>query len=313
MEYTDISTQLCGVKLLNPTVLASGILGVSGSSLANVARNGAGAVTTKSIGIEQRKGHPGPVIITYDQGMVNAVGLSTSGIKESLAEIEYAKKHAEVPIIASIFASTVKEFGIVAKEISKAKPDLIEVNISCPNVEAEFGKPFGTDLKISANVTKIVKKNTEIPVIVKLSPNVGSIAEIAKAVVKAGADGLTAINTVGPGMMISIETAKPILSNKSGGVSGPAIKPIAVRCVYDIYVALKEMKKENKIPIIGTGGVTYGKDAVEMLMAGASAVGIGTGVYYRGIDVFRKVSSEMREFMGKEGYSNIREIIGRAH
>ena len=312
-NYTDISTELCGMKLLNPTVLASGILGVSGSSLANVARNGAGAVTTKSIGIEQRKGHPGPVIITYDQGMVNAVGLSTSGIKESLAEIEYAKKHAGVPIIASVFASTVKEFGIVAKEISRSNPDLIEVNISCPNVEAEFGRPFGTDPKISADVTKIVKKNTRIPVIVKLSPNVGSIAQIAKAVVKAGADGITAINTAGPGMVISIETARPILSNKAGGVSGPAIKPIAVRCVYDIYAALKEMKKEDKIPIIGTGGVTYGNDAVEMFMAGASAVGIGTGVYIRGIDVFRKVSYEVKEFMGKENYGSIASMRGIAH
>ena len=313
MQYTDISTELCGIKLLNPTILASGILGVSGSSLANVAKNGAGAVTTKSICIEPRKGHPSPVILTYEQGMLNAVGLSNAGAKESISEIEYAKKHANVPIIASIFACSVKEFGMIAREISKAKPDMIEVNISCPNVESEFGKPFAADLKVSASVTRIVKKNTRIPVIIKLSPNVASIAEIAKSVVKAGADAINAINTAGPGMAISIDAKRPILSNRTGGISGPAIKPIAVRCIYDVYAALKEMKKEDKIPIIGTGGVTYGRDAVEMFMAGASAVGIGTGVYYRGIDVFRKVSLEIKEFMEKESHNSIAEMRGVAH
>lgn len=311
MEYIDISIELCGARLLNPTILASGILGVSGSSLVNVAKNGAGALTTKSIGMEERKGHPCPVILTYEQGMVNAVGLSNSGVKENIAEIEYAKKHAGIPIIASIFASTIKEFGIIAKEISKAKPDMIEVNISCPNVEAEFGKPFAADPKLSAKVTKIVKSSTKLPVIVKLSPNVTSIGEIAKAVAKAGADGITAINTAGPGMVINIEAARPVLSNKTGGISGPAIKPIAVRCVYDVYSALREIKKD--IPIIGTGGVTYGNDAIEMFMAGASAVGIGTGVYYRGVDVFRKVSMEIKEFMKKEGYTDIKSMVGVAH
>ena len=304
----DLSTKICRVRLDNPTILASGILGVTGASLVNVVKNGAGAVTTKSIGIEPRKGHPCPVILTYDKGMVNAVGLSTAGIEESSAEIGFAKKNSRVPIIASIFACSVKEFGVISKEISKAKPDLIEVNISCPNVESEFGRPFGTDPKISADVTRSVKKNTNIPVIVKLSPNVGNIGEIAKAVAAAGADAINAINTVGPGMVINIEAKTPVLSNKRGGGSGPAIKPIAVRCVYDVYEATN-----GKIPIIGTGGITYGRDAVEMFMAGASAVGIGTAVYYRGIDVFSKVSMEIKEFMEKEGHSSIKEMIGVAH
>lgn len=304
----DISTNICKVRLANPTILASGILGVSGSSLLNVAKNGAGAVTTKSIGLELRKGHPCPVILTYEQGMVNAVGLSTAGINESIAEIGFAKKNSHVPVIASIFACSKKEFGIVAKEISKAKPDLIEVNISCPNVESEFGKPFGSDPKVASEVTRIVKKNTNIPVIVKLTPNVSNIGEVASAVAKAGADALNAINTVGPGMVINIEARRPILSNKRGGVSGPAIKPIAVRCVYDVFEATK-----GKIPIIGTGGVTYGRDAIEMFMAGASAVGIGSAVYYRGIDVFSKVSMEVKEFMEKQGYNTIKEMIGIAH
>ncbi|MCX8147086.1 MAG: dihydroorotate dehydrogenase [Candidatus Woesearchaeota archaeon] len=309
----DISTEICKVKLKNPTILASGILGVSGSSLVNVAANGAGAVTTKSISIEPRKGHPCPAIITYESGMLNAVGLSNAGINESIAEIEYAKKHSGVPVIASIFASTIKEFGKTARMISKAKPDLIEVNISCPNVEAEFGMPFSTDPKAAADVAKEVKKNTSLPVIIKLSPNVPNIKEIAKAVVKAGADCINAINTVGPGMAISIKAKKPILSNKTGGVSGPAIKPIALRCVYDIYSMLKEMKRNKRIPIVGTGGVTYGKDAVEFFMAGASAVGIGTAAYYRGIDVFRKVCTEIELIMKEENFSSIDEVKGIAH
>jgi dihydroorotate dehydrogenase (NAD+) catalytic subunit len=302
----NISTKLCGIRLQNPTVLASGILGTTGASLVNVAAHGAGAVTSKSIGLEERAGHPNPVLVEFENGFINAVGLSGPGIEEGIEEIKYAVKNSKSPVIASIFASTIKDFGTAAKLISKAKPKFIEVNISCPNVQAEFGKPFATDPVISAQVTKAVKKNTSIPVIIKLSPNVSDIKSIAKAVEKAGADAIAAINTVGPGMVINLETAKPILANKMGGVSGPAIKPIAVRCIYDIYSVVK-------IPILGIGGVTYGKDAVELMMAGASAVGIGTAVYYRGIDVFRDVSKEIEEFMEKNGYNSLKEIIGRAH
>jgi dihydroorotate dehydrogenase (NAD+) catalytic subunit len=301
-----LSTELAGVKLENPTVLASGILGVTGSSLTAVAKAGAGAVTTKSISLKERKGHPTPVIATYAQGMVNAVGLSNAGAEETLAEIEFAVKNAGVPVIASIFASTITEFGKVAEAVSKAKPHILEVNISCPNVEDEFGRPFACDPGIAAVVTKKVKKSTNIPVFIKLSPNVHNVGPIAKAVAKEGADGITAINTVGPGMLINIEAATPILTNKVGGVSGPAIKPIAVKCVYEAYRA-------TKLPIIGTGGVTTGRDAVEMIMAGASAAGIGTGVYYRGTEIFSKVSKEIQEFMDKEGYRSIKEMRGIAH
>lgn len=306
MLRLNLSTKICGIKLNNPTVLASGILGVTGSSLCYVAEHGAGAVTTKSIGIEERKGHPAPIVIEWEKGLINAVGLSSQGIEEASEEVKFAVKHCKSPVIASIFAPKTKQFGDVARLISKAKPHLIEVNISCPNVEAEFGKPFATDPEVSAEVVKVVKKNTPIPVIVKLSPNVGNIKLIAKAVEKAGADAICAINTVGPGMVIDITTGKPILSNKVGGVSGPAIKPIAVRAVYDIYSAVK-------VPIIGTGGVTNGRDAIEMIMAGATCVGIGSGVHYRGIDVFRKVYNEIQDFLFENKYKSLDEIRGIAH
>jgi len=301
-----LETKLCGVRLRNPTVLASGILGVSGASLAKVARKGAGAVTSKSVSIEERKGHPCPILLTYEAGVMNAVGLSNPGVDKIIDELRFYKQNSNAPLIASIFASKTKDFGICAKKISEAKPDLIEVNISCPNVEAEFGKPFAADVRMAAAVTRAVKKNTKIPVFVKLSPNVPDIASIAKSVEKAGANGITAVNTVGPGMIINIEAGKPLLANKAGGMSGPAIKPIAVKAVYDIYSAVK-------IPIIGTGGVTTGRDAVEMFMAGATAVGIGSGVYYRGVDIFKKVCDEIAEFMRRHGYNKIKEMIGIAH
>lgn len=301
-----LETELAGVKLSNPTVLASGIMGVSGASLCNVAGQGAGAVTSKSISLEPRKGHPNPVIITYGQGMLNAVGLSNAGIRDSLQEIEYAVKNSGVPVIASIVEFKAENFGTLAKEISKANPALIELNISCPNVEHEFGKPFSNDPAAAEWVTRAAKRNTEIPVFVKLSPNTPNLAEVARAVKCAGADGITAVNTVGPGMLIDINARRPVLSNRCGGVSGPAIRPIAVKCVYDIY-------KETGLPIIGTGGATTGADAIELIMAGASAVGIGSGTYYRGLDVFSKVCKEMHEFMEKEGFSSINEMRGIAH
>jgi dihydroorotate dehydrogenase (NAD+) catalytic subunit len=297
---------LAGAKLQNPTVLASGILGTTGASLIRVAKEGAGAVTTKSISLKARKGHPTPIITTFDAGMLNAVGLSNPGIEESLLELDKAVEGAGVPVIASLVASKVEEFGELAKLISKGRPSIIELNISCPNVSDEFGRPFACAASSASEVVAEVKRNTKLPVFVKLSPNVLDIGAIAASVEKAGADGITAINTVGPGMQINIDAAMPVLTNKVGGVSGPAIKPVAVRCVYDIY-------KATKLPIIGTGGVTNARDAIEMIMAGATAVGVGTAVYYRGVKVFSEIPEGMREFMEKEGYSKIEEIRGIAH
>lgn len=302
----NLETEICGIKFKNPAILASGILGVTGSSLLNMEKNGAGGVVTKSISLKERKGHPAPIILSFESGLINAVGLSTMGMEDSIKEIGFYKKNTDSPIIASIFASSMDEFGQVAKEISKAKPDLIEVNVSCPNVESEFGKPFGTDPKVSSEVVKTVKQNTKIPIIVKLSPNVTNIVEIAKAVEQAGADAISAINTIGPGMIIDIKTAKPILANKIGGVSGPAIRPIAVRCIYQISQNIKK-------PVIGIGGITNGKDAIEMMMAGASAVQIGSAVYYRGPKVFKKIKEEMEKFMDESGYTDLKQIIGKAH
>ena len=327
VEKIDLSTELCGIKLRNPLVLASGIVDTTASSLIYAIENGAGAVTCKSISIEPRKGHPSPIIITNESGMLNAVGLSNPGLASSIEEIKDAKKRLSVhknkelrnaPVIGNVFATTVEDFAKAAKEISKSGCELLELNLSCPNVKDEFGEPFACNPEMAAELTRAVKKalkeanketgvkaNKEIPILVKLAPNVPDIAKIAKAVESAGADGITAINTM-PGMMLDIKTGKPLLTNKSGGYSGPGLKPIAVKCIYEIY-------KSVKIPILGTGGVNTGKDAIELMMAGATAVGVGTAVYYRGIDCFKKINDEIAEWMKENNYSSLKKIIGKAH
>ena len=302
----DISTSICKVRLKNPTVLPAGILGVAASSLVRAARSGAGAVTTKSIGPQKRDGHKNPVVVEVDGNLLNAVGLSCPSPEESLEELKKAIKDSPSPVIASFYGRTVEEFAAVAEGISAAKPAFIEANISCPNIEDEFGKPFGTDCGLAGKITEGIKGASKIPLIVKLTPNVSDIKAIAASVEEAGADCISAINTLGPGMVVDVNTGKPVLSNKTGGMSGPAVKPIAIRCVYEIYETVD-------IPVIGMGGVTSGRDVAEMLMAGASAVGIGTAVWRDGVGVFGRVCRELNEFMEDNDYPKLRDLIGRAH
>lgn len=291
----------------SPLVLASGIIGTSAGLLERAARCGAGAVTSKSCSLEPRLGHPNPVAVEWGGGVINAVGLTNPGADEEVHLLREAKaclKLLGIPLIASIFASSVEQFGQVAAIISQAEPDLIEVNISCPNVGDEFGTPFAGSPESAAAVTEIVKSSTHIPVSVKLAPNVPSIARIASAVVKAGADAITAINTM-PGMIIDAQAGKPVLSNHMGGISGYVLKPIALRCVAEIRQAVN-------VPIIGTGGITTGLDAAEMLMAGATAVGVGTAVWFRGPEAFALINTELIAFMEQEGYSDLESMRGIA-
>jgi dihydroorotate dehydrogenase (NAD+) catalytic subunit len=301
----DLSTKVGKLKLVNPTVLASGILGVTKASLKNVALNGAGAVTMKSVSIEPRTGHHAPIIVTYDAGMLNSVGLSNPGIKEARNEF-FGVKDVGVPVIASIIGQTAKDFAFLAEQFDGMGFAAIEVAVSCPHTPG-FGTMGGQSKpEAVAEITAAVRKKTQLPLFVKLSPNVEGIAKSAKAAEDAGADGITAINSLGPGMIIDVRTAKPVLGGIVGGLTGPALRPVAVRCVYDIYKAVS-------IPIIGTGGVMTGNDAAEMILAGASAVGIGSAVYYRGVDVFRKVCDELDALMKDCGYRNIESMKGKAN
>jgi dihydroorotate dehydrogenase (NAD+) catalytic subunit len=304
----NLSVKLGQLSLNNPLVLASGVMGTSPELLHRIALSGAGAVTAKSCGPHPRTGHPNPVMVEWEHGLLNAIGLTNPGVDDEVNLLKDAKQRLNllhVPLIASIFAGTAVEFGEVAVIIAEAEPDLIEVNISCPNVHDDFGLPFAADPKSAAAVTQAVKqKVVEIPIAVKLAPNVPDIGRIAKAVVDAGADVITAINTM-PGMVIDVDAALPVLHNRSGGLSGPTLKPIAVRCVAEIAQFVD-------VPIIGTGGVLTGRDAVEMMMAGATAVGVGSALWYRGPDAFKLIKEELKVFLQEHGYKSITEIIGKA-
>jgi dihydroorotate dehydrogenase (NAD+) catalytic subunit len=240
--------------------------------------------------------------------LINAVGLSNPGVEVMVEEIQAAKTLLAplgVPIIVSIFADTIYDFGTVTRYISEAEPDILEVNVSCPNLDDRYQQMFAADPYVSAQVTRRVKQYTDTPVLVKLSPNVTDVVEIAEAVVEAGADGITAINSVGPGLILDVHTRRPVLAHGTGGLSGPAIRPVAVRCVRDICKAVD-------VPVVATGGVTNGRDVVEMLLVGASAVSIGSAIRFRGMDVFRKVCEELEDYMRQYGHDSLESLRGTA-
>ncbi len=305
----NLSQTILGVSFDNPTVLASGILGITASSWKMVAKNGAGAITTKSIWLHEHLGHRNPTIISTDYWTLNAVGVPDAGPEKAREEIGAYMQEKPVPLIVNIIAESIENYGKTAEALLPLKPDFLEVNISCPNIEDEFGRPFACSAPDAAAVTEAVKRvSKKVPVFVKLSPNVENIAAIALACAEAGADGFTVINTVGPGMAIDLRSRMPILANKVGGLSGRGIKPIAVKCIADVYGAT-----EGKLPIIGTGGVYTGEDALELMLAGASLVGIGTAVADRGANVFKKVCEEMQLWCTNEGIWEIKDMIGGMH
>lgn len=300
----NLTVNYLGTEFKNPTVLASGVTGVTAATWKSVVNSGAGGITTKSIWLKEHVGHPNPTIITTEHWMMNAVGLPDAGVEKAQQEIEQYNKEKPAPLIASVAGGTLEEFVAISEKMKDLPVDILEINISCPNVEGEFGLPFACVATDAKKVVQEVKKvSGDKPVIVKLSPNVTDIKEIASSCAEGGVDGFCLINTLGPGLYINLETRTPVLANKVGGISGPAIKPLAVKLVHDVY-------KTTKLPIIGTGGITTGSDALEMMMAGATLTGIGSAVYYRGMDVFRKVTKEMNEWCDKNGVKDLSEIIG---
>ena len=305
---TDLTCHLLHLRLRNPVILASGVLGTSAALLRRAAEAGAGAVTAKSCGPVPRAGHPNPIAVDWGGGLINAVGLTNPGAEEEARLLAQARALLDplgVPLIASVFGGSPAEFAQVARTVATARPHLIELNISCPNVHDEFGAPFAASAQAAAGVTEAVKSAVDIPLTVKLAPNVPDIGRIAAAVVEAGADAITAVNTM-PGLVIDAAAGRPVLSNRVGGISGPALKPIALRCVYEIAQAVH-------VPIIGTGGVLTGRDAAEMIMAGATAVGVGSAVWYRGVAALGEIAAELAAFMAAEGYATLEEMRGLAH
>ncbi|WP_135612962.1 dihydroorotate dehydrogenase [Methanococcoides sp. AM1] len=295
--------KITGIEFRNPTILASGIMGTTGASLVRMANSGAGAVVTKSIGPEPKIGHPNPSMVKLDCGFLNAMGLPNPSYADFDNEIKIAKEGADVSVIASIFGGNAEEFVKVAEGLADSKPDAFELNVSCPHAEG-YGATIGTDSCMVEAITAAVCDAVDVPVWVKLTPNVTDIKSIGKAAENGGAAAVVAINTL-RGMAIDINSGYPILGNRFGGLSGSAVKPVAIKCVYDLYEALE-------IPVIGVGGVSTWEDAVEMIMAGASAVQIGSAVH-EGVEVFADIATGIDHFLQDKGYAGVEDITGLAH
>jgi len=279
--------------------LASGVLGVTASTMLRVLNSGADAVVTKSIGLLPRRGHHGPVLATSHGGLLNAVGLTNPGIEAFEEEMRILRK-AKVPIVMSIFADSPEEIDILAEKAAELGPSAIELNLSCPHAEIS---QISHSPEVTSNYVRAVREVVDLPVLAKLTPNATDYVSVGKAAQDAGADAIVAINTV-RAMKIDILQQRPVLGNRAGGLSGPPIFPIAVRCVYDLHNALS-------IPIIGVGGVSTWEDAVEMHLAGASAIQIGTAVM-EDIEVFSKIKKGVESYLKEKGYKNVDDIVGLA-
>jgi dihydroorotate dehydrogenase (NAD+) catalytic subunit len=279
--------------------LASGILGVTASTMIRVVESGADAVVTKSIGSEPRKGHPGPVLASSHGGLLNAVGLTNPGI-EAFGDEMRVLREKKVPVVLSIFGNTIQEISEVARKGEAMKPHAIELNLSCPHAEIS---QIAHDPEMTRKYVAAVKDVVNCPVFAKLTPNAADIVAVGKAAEEAGADAVVAINTV-RGMKIDVYQMRPVLGNKIGGLSGPPIFPVTVRSVYELSQALS-------IPIVGVGGVATWQDAVELHLAGASAIQVGT-VLIEGLEVFSQIKEGVKNYLKEMNISKTSEIVGAA-
>ncbi|MDE6005591.1 MAG: dihydroorotate dehydrogenase [Oscillospiraceae bacterium] len=296
----DLSVNICGIDFKNPIIPASGVFGYGREYEEFYSLSELGGIATKGTTAKKRTGNLAPRIAETPAGMLNSVGLQNGGIDNFIAQELPNLLQKNTVILANIAGSTPEECAEVASKLDNTDVHMIELNISCPNVK-QGGAAFGTSCAMAEQVTSVVRKATSKPLVVKLSPNVTSITEIAKAVESAGADAVSLINTL-LGMRIDVNTRRPVLRNNVGGLSGSAIFPIAVRMVWQVANAVQ-------IPIIGMGGVTSGENAIELMMAGASAVQVGMAVFtdpYAPI----KIINQMQEFLDNKNISSVREIIG---
>jgi len=296
----DISTQVGAIKLERPTMLASGILGISLDVFARLYKEGAGALVTKSLSKEPWEGYANPTLIGVRAGYLNAVGLSNPGAPYFAKMISSNKT---IPIIVSLVGSVEEDFTFMIKQFENVKILGYELNLSCPHV-AKVGLEVGDDPELVHKIVKSVKSHSKVPVIAKVGLGSSDYLETVSAACESGIDGITAINTI-RAMGIDVETTRPLLSHKIGGLSGSAIKPIAVRCVYEI-------SSKFDIPIIGCGGVSDWEDAVEFILAGASAVQIGSAIGEKWTGVFSEINNGISKYMEKKGFSKINEMIGIA-
>ena len=300
MSKVDLSVNLAGVQMKNPIVVASGTFGFGREYGEFYDLSELGGICAKGLTLHRREGNPPPRIAETPMGILNSVGLQNPGVDAFIEhELPELRKH-DLAVIANISGNTPEEYGIMCEKLSAAGVDMIEVNISGPNVKAG-GLAYGTKPELAAEVTKMAKEHATVPVMVKLSPNVTDITEIARAVADAGADALSLINTL-RGMRIDVNTRRPILKMNTGGLSGPAVLPVAVRMVWEVANAVS-------LPILGMGGVAKGEDAAQLMLAGASAVAVGTACFadpYAPI----KVREGLAEIAAKQGLDKVSGLTG---
>lgn len=300
MSGENLKVEIGNLQLRNPTILAAGILGQTGSALERIWNSGAGAVATKSVGLKSKEGYTGPNVVQTPCGLLNAMGLPNPGIENMIDEIGEIEDD-ECVTIGSIFGKNREEFKKVALEMQEAGVDAVELNLSCPH--AEGLSTIGHDPELTEGVVKI-NKEIEIPVWVKLPGNthISNFLEVVESAESAGADALVITNTI-PAMAIDTRAKRPILGHNTGGLSGPAMKPIGIRLVYEAY-------EKVEIPIVGVGGVRSGEDMIEYMLAGASAVEIGTGIMWEGLEIFENVCEEGLNHLDGRSFEYIR---GKAH
>lgn len=302
-----LKSNVLGLDLNNPLFLAAGILGTTAGSMRMVARSGAGGIVTKSFSLEANSGYDNPTIVKIEGGVINSVGLASPGVEAKRDElIELEDIRDTTPVVASIYGDSEDVFCEVAERTVDVV-DAFELNVSCPHAKCGFGSNIGEDPDLTYNIVSSVKDRiNDVPIIVKLTPNVTDITSIAKSCEDAGADALTLINSVGPGLRIDYKTGHPILNNVFGGIAGPMIKPIALKCVYQVFDAVD-------IPIMGVGGIRDYRDVLEFLYAGASLLQIGTSIMYDGPEIFGNICEDLSVFLEENGYGNVNEVVGLSH
>ncbi len=296
-----LSIDLAGIPLRNPLLLASGFLGISQQVFNRLYNDGLGAIVSKSISVSPLEGYKGPTVVYLgEKGYLNAVGLANPGSDVFAHEI----MNNQIPLVVSIVGSSQSDFQKLINKFDKLNIVAYEVNLSCPHVE-KMGMEVGDDPDLVTKIIKTIKTRTKKPVIIKVGIGKSDVLKLATIIQESGADAITAINTI-KAMAINVETGMPVLSNKVGGLSGVPLKPIGVRCVYEIF------KKVN-IPVIGCGGIFTWEDAIEYILAGATAIELGSVIGYRGLKVFNGIKLGITRYLQKKDYKNVKEIIGHAH
>jgi dihydroorotate dehydrogenase (NAD+) catalytic subunit len=300
MDGPDISLDLCGVPMENPVMLASGVLGETGPSLLEALHGGAGAVVTKSIGPEARQGHPNPTVVALEGSLLNAMGLPNPGMEAYAEELEWLRQGSSAPVFASVFGASPEEYAEVAARLAPLV-DGIELNLSCPHAKG-LGAEIGGDPAMLEQVVKAVVDSTNLPVLAKLTPNTRDIGALASAAERGGASGLVAVNTL-RGMAVDVEMAAPALANAYGGLSGDALRPVGVRCVHEIA-------GRTSLPVVGVGGISNHIHALEYIMAGATAVQVGTAIRTDGPQLLGRIATDLRDWLFDHDHTSLADVQG---